>query len=84
MGHTNWPRLKVALDEIDPYLWFRLLEVFPSSVAAIDTLGIPVVGVLSKALIVGEPIGAGEIAARGLVVSAQALVLLRPGPARRR
>lgn len=81
---TNWPLLKIALDEIDPYLWFRLLEVFPSSVAAIGTLGGPVVGVLSSALIVGEPIGAGEIAALGLVVSAQALVLPRSAPARRR
>jgi drug/metabolite transporter (DMT)-like permease len=52
----------------------------PAAVAAIGVLGIPVVGVFSSALLIGEPVGAAELAALALVVSGLA-VLLR-GPAR--
>jgi drug/metabolite transporter (DMT)-like permease len=60
------------------WIWFRLLELLPASVAAIGTLAIPVVGVLSSALVLGEPIGTAELTALTLVVAALALVLTRP------
>ena len=41
--------------------WVRVLQVFPASVAAIGTLLIPVVGVLSSALLVGEEIGRAHV-----------------------
>lgn len=58
--------------------WVRLLQIFPASLAAIGTLLIPVVGVWSSALLLGERVGAAELAALAAVVAALALVL-RPG-----
>jgi drug/metabolite transporter (DMT)-like permease len=59
--------------------WVRLLQIFPASRAAIGTLAIPVVGVWSSALLLGEPVGAAEIGALAAVVGSLALVL-RPRP----
>lgn len=64
------------------WMWFRLLRVMPAGIAAIGTIAIPVVGVLSSAAFLGEPIGSSEIVALVLVVIALALVLLRPPSAR--
>ena len=61
------------------WAYFRLVRLFPASVAAIGTLAIPVVGVLSSAVVLGEAIGPLEIGALALVCSALAVVLLRPG-----
>lgn len=58
------------------YAWFKTVSLLPAGVAAIGTLAIPVVGVLSSALILGERIGGLEVAALLLVLSALALVLL--------
>jgi drug/metabolite transporter (DMT)-like permease len=58
----------------------KIVTVLPASVAAVTTLAIPVVGVLSSAWLLGEPVGAGEIAALMLVLVALALALL---PSRR-
>ncbi|MBM3627817.1 MAG: DMT family transporter [Alphaproteobacteria bacterium] len=65
--------------------WVRVLQVFPASVAAIGTLLIPVVGVLSSALLVGEEIGLTEVAALGLILASLAIVLgpRLPMPGRR-
>ena len=60
------------------YLWFRIVRMLPSGVAAIATLGVPVVGVFSSALVLGEGVGLAELAALGLVVSALGLVLGGP------
>ena len=48
-------------------------------IAAIGTLAIPVVGVLSSALILGEPVGPAEAAALILVCAGLAVVLILPG-----
>lgn len=65
------------------YAWFRVVRMLPSAIAAIGTLGIPVVGVFSSGLILGEPVGLRELAALALVLPALALVLLVPSiPAR--
>jgi drug/metabolite transporter (DMT)-like permease len=61
------------------WAWFRVVESYPATVATIGTLGIPVVGVWSSALFLGEPIGLSETAALALVLAALVLVLILPG-----
>ncbi len=56
------------------WAWFRLVAILPAAVAAIGTLGIPIVGLFSSALILGEPVGAGELVALILVVSGLAIL----------
>lgn len=56
------------------WAYFRVVELLPTSVATLGTLAIPIVGVLSSALLLGERVGAPEIAALGLVVAALALI----------
>ena len=63
------------------WAWFKLVSIFPAAIAAIGTLAIPVVGVLSSALILGETIGLPEVAALLLVCAGLAVVLTRISPA---
>ena len=66
------------------YAWNRLVGLVPAGVAAIATLLIPVVGVLSSAPLNGERIGVREVAALTLVVAALGVVLILPAlPGRR-
>ncbi len=60
------------------WAWMKVVHLCPASVAAIGTLAIPVIGVFSSAMVLGEPVGAGEIAALILVVAALSVVLVRP------
>jgi drug/metabolite transporter (DMT)-like permease len=60
------------------WAWFVVLGRLPVAVASIGTLAIPVVGVLSSALLLGEALGPTEVSALALVVAALVLVL-RPG-----
>ena len=57
--------------------YFKLLSLLPAHVAAISVLPVPVVGVVSSALLLGEPVGLAEIAALTLVVGGLFL-LIRP------
>jgi drug/metabolite transporter (DMT)-like permease len=57
------------------WAWFRLVGILPAAVAAIGTLGIPIVGLFSSALILGEPVGVGELLALILVVSGLAILV---------
>jgi drug/metabolite transporter (DMT)-like permease len=59
----------------------KVVTLLPATAAAISTLAIPVVGLLSSAWLLGEPVGWRELAALILVVAAIALVLL-PEPRR--
>jgi len=43
--------------------WFAALARLPASVAAIGTMAVPVIGVVTSALALGEPLWAGQIAA---------------------
>jgi drug/metabolite transporter (DMT)-like permease len=43
--------------------WFAALKRLPASVAAIGTMAAPVIGVVTSALTLGEPLGVGQIAA---------------------
>jgi drug/metabolite transporter (DMT)-like permease len=59
--------------------WFAVLARLPVARASIGTLAIPVIGVLSSTLLLGERLGAAELVALALVVAALSLAL-RPGP----
>jgi drug/metabolite transporter (DMT)-like permease len=43
--------------------WFAALSRLPASVAAIGTMAVPVIGIVTSAIALGEPFGAGQIAA---------------------
>jgi drug/metabolite transporter (DMT)-like permease len=43
--------------------WFAALARLPASVAAIGTMAVPVIGVVTSALALHEPLGIGQIAA---------------------
>lgn len=60
------------------WAWFTVVRLFPAAIAAIGTLAIPIVGVFSSSLVLGEVIGARELAALGLVCAALAVVLVVP------
>ncbi|WP_024337914.1 DMT family transporter [Bradyrhizobium japonicum] len=57
--------------------WFAALARLPASVAAIGTMAVPVIGVVASAVALGEPLGAGQIAA--LVFTLAAVVLATRG-----
>jgi drug/metabolite transporter (DMT)-like permease len=63
--------------------WIVLLQQLPASVASIAILFIPVVGVWSSALLLGEPVGAPEIIGLASIVAALAIVLGPRLPSRR-
>jgi drug/metabolite transporter (DMT)-like permease len=50
------------------WAWFRIVAILPAAVAAIGTLGIPIVGLFASALILGEAVGSAELLALVLVV----------------
>lgn len=57
--------------------WFAAVRRLPASMAATGTLLVPVVGVLSAAPILGEPLGLREIAAVALTLAGVGLALRR-------
>lgn len=65
------------------WTWLKMISLMPASVASIGTIAIPVVGVGSSLLVLGEPIGWQEVAALALVVASLGAVLGRL-PGRRR
>jgi len=60
------------------WAWIKVVNLFPATVASIGTLAIPVVGVFSSILILGEQVGFREIAALILVIMALSIVMIRP------
>jgi drug/metabolite transporter (DMT)-like permease len=56
------------------WAWFRLMAILPATVAAIGTVGIPIVGLFASALVLGEPVGRAELLALVLVVSGLAIL----------
>ncbi|WP_374379906.1 DMT family transporter [Dongia sp.] len=60
------------------WAWFRVVAIYPAVVAAIGTLAIPVVGIISSAMITGDAVGWDEILSLSLVVLALFLVLVAP------
>ncbi|MGF1649331.1 MAG: DMT family transporter [Hyphomicrobiaceae bacterium] len=66
------------------WAYFTIVRMFPASVAALGTLAIPVVGVYSSALLLGEPIGAAEVLSLTLICAALAVILVLPSVLARR
>ena len=60
------------------WAYFKTVNLLPASVAAIGTLLVPVVGVYSGHLVLGETVGIAEFVALGCVLAALALVLVVP------
>lgn len=63
--------------------WVSLVSRLPASTAAIGTLLIPVVGVLSSSLLLGDVLTLDKTIALGLIVSSVALTFIQPGKSRR-
>jgi drug/metabolite transporter (DMT)-like permease len=55
--------------------YFKLVSLLPAHVAAISVLAVPVVGVVSSAWLLGEPVGLAEAAALLLVVGGLFLLI---------
>jgi drug/metabolite transporter (DMT)-like permease len=66
------------------WAWFKIVELFPAHIASIGIIAVPVIGVFSSAVALGEPILWRELAALVLVCGALAGVLIGPALARRR
>lgn len=60
------------------WAYFQTVRLFPAGIAAIGTLAIPVLGVFSSALVLGESTGPRELISLVLVCAALAVVLLLP------
>ena len=60
------------------WAFFKVVSIFPAAIASMGTLAVPVVGVYSSALILGEPVGWQEFTALVLICSALASVLIVP------
>jgi drug/metabolite transporter (DMT)-like permease len=58
----------VAATCVSYVAWFRALRVLPASTAAIGTLLVPVVGVVSSAFALGEPLGPRQFMALGMTI----------------
>lgn len=84
-GDTLWAALYITfIALIAGYaLWFKIVEAFPPIIASLGSLMVPVIGVGSAALILGEPLGWIEGAALALVLIAISLVLFRSVKAKR-
>ncbi len=64
------------------WAWFKIVSLFSTTAASIGALIIPIVGVFSSALVLGEQVGLQELTALALVVMALAIVMIRPGEVR--
>jgi drug/metabolite transporter (DMT)-like permease len=62
------------------WAWFRVVPMAPATVTGIGTMMVPVVGVFTTALVLGEPAGFPEFLALGLILPALAIVVLGPAP----
>lgn len=80
--HVSWKAALLSAYTISlsvifgQWAWFKVVDLLPTSVAAIGILAAPVVGVFSSALFLCEPIGFHEIAGLILVVTALAIVMI--------
>ncbi|MEM6663132.1 MAG: DMT family transporter, partial [Pseudomonadota bacterium] len=65
------------------WAFLMVIRIFPAAVAAIGTLAVPVVGVYSSALVLGEPVGWAEFTALIMISAALFVVLVLPALAGR-
>lgn len=59
-------------------MWFRIAEHLPAATASIGTLAVPVIGVASSALLLGERPTTADIVGFALIFAAAASVILQP------
>ena len=62
------------------WAWFTLARTLPVAISSMSSLPVPIVGVFSGMLVLGETPGAGEWTALALVVAAMIAVLWTPKP----
>jgi drug/metabolite transporter (DMT)-like permease len=60
------------------WAYFKAVRLLPASIAAIGTLMVPVIGVYSSFVVLGERVGFNELAALILIVFSLILVLWVP------
>ena len=58
------------------FAWFKVITMVPVSISAVSTLLVPILGVISSNLVLGEVIGWREIVSLLLICSALTLVLI--------
>jgi len=63
------------------FAWFRVVDMVPVSVATVCTLLVPILGVVSSNMVLGEVIGWREVISLCLICIALALVLIPVGTA---
>jgi drug/metabolite transporter (DMT)-like permease len=61
------------------WAWFSVVEIFPASIAAIGTLSVPVIGVISSILVLDEAPRLTEWSALVLVVASLTVVMMGQG-----
>ena len=61
--------------------WFSIVGMLPVNVAGVSSVMVPIVAMLSGALVHGEPLGPMQWTAMACSVAALSLALLKPGPA---
>ena len=81
VGNAAW--IAVVYSALIPMIychwaWFRVVQIYPAVIAAIGTLAIPVVGVISSAVVGDETIGWPEVISLMLVLASLVLVLVVP------
>jgi drug/metabolite transporter (DMT)-like permease len=59
--------------------WFSIVGMLPVNVAGLSSIMVPMVAMVSGALVHGEPLGPTQWAAMACCVASLSLVLLRPG-----
>ncbi|WP_319243649.1 EamA family transporter [uncultured Propionivibrio sp.] len=77
-----WPAAGLAYNTIIAFMfcywaWNKIVLMVPVSVSSLSSLATPLIGVISGMLILGEPIGAQELLAAALILSAVATVSIR-------
>lgn len=60
------------------WAFFKVVRMFPAAIASIGTLAVPVIGVYSSALLLGEVVGWRELVSMALTCAALAAVLVLP------
>ncbi|MFN3262526.1 MAG: DMT family transporter [Pikeienuella sp.] len=60
------------------WAFFKVVRMFPAAIASIGTLAVPVIGVYSSALILGEIVGWREVVSMALTCAALTAVMVLP------
>ena len=75
----DWERPSIFLaGTIAHWAWFTLARTLPVAVSSLSSLPVPVVGVISGMIVLGERPGPSEFIALGLVIASLFAVLFQP------